>query len=121
MWTKKNRRRYDRSGLRYESDLTDEEWAPIAPFIPPVKPGSNKRKVSLREVANGLMYILSTGCQWRAIPKDLAACSTVHDYFDRWSQDGTLERILRIPTRGGQAFRSDRGHRSDLMAATIPI
>jgi transposase len=93
MWTKKNRRRYDRSGLRYESDLTDEEWAPIAPFIPPVKPGSNKRKVSLREVANGLMYILSTGCQWRAIPKDLAACSTVHDYFDRWSQDGTLERI----------------------------
>jgi transposase len=93
MWTKENRRRYDRSGLRYESDLTDEEWAEIAPFIPPAKPGGNKRTVDLREVANGLMYILSTGCQWRAIPKDLAARSTVHGYFDRWNWDGTLERI----------------------------
>jgi transposase len=93
MWTKENRRRYDRSGLRYESDLTDEEWAEIAPFIPPAKPGGNKRTVNLREVANGLMYLLSTGCQWRAIPKDLAARSTVHGYFDRWTWDGTLDRI----------------------------
>ena len=93
MWTKENRRRYDRSGLRYDSDLTDEEWAEIAPLIPPAKPGGNKRSVDLREVVNGLMYILSTGCQWRAIPKDLPPRSTVYDYFDRWSWDGTLERI----------------------------
>jgi len=93
MWTKENRRRYDRSGLRYGSDLTDEEWAEIAPLIPPAKPGGNKRSVNLREVMNGLMYILSTGCQWRAIPKDLAPRSTVYDYFGRWQWDGTLERI----------------------------
>jgi len=93
MWTKENRRRYDRSGLRYGSDVTDDEWAEIAPLLPPAKPGGNKRSVNLREVVNGLMYILSTGCQWRAIPKDLAARSTVYDYFDRWSWDGTLERI----------------------------
>jgi transposase len=93
MWTKENRARYDRSGLRYESDLTDDEWAEIASLIPPAKPGGNKRSVELREVVNGMMYILSTGCQWRAIPKDLAARSTVYDYFDRWSWDGTLERI----------------------------
>jgi len=93
MWTKENRRRYDRSGLRYESDLTDEEWAEIAPLLPRAKPGGNKRSVNLREVVNGLMYILGTGCQWRAIPKDLAARSTVYDYFSRWSWDGTLERI----------------------------
>jgi len=93
VWTKENRARYDRSGLRYESDLTDEEWAEIAPLIPPAKPGGNKRTVNLREVVNGLMYILSTGCQWRAIPKDLAARSTIYDYFDRWSWDGTLDRI----------------------------
>ena len=91
MWTKENRRRYDRSGLRYDSELTDEEWAEIAPLIPPAKPGGNKRSVDLREVVNGVMYILSTGCQWRAIPKDLAARSTVYDYLDRWSWDGTLE------------------------------
>ena len=58
MWTEENRRRYDRSGLRYESDLTDDEWAEIAPLIPPAKPGGNKRSVNIREVVNGLMYIL---------------------------------------------------------------
>ena len=71
MWTRENRRRYDRSELRYETDLTDDEWAEIAPLIPPAKPGGNKRSVNLREVVNGMMYILGTGCQWRAIPKDL--------------------------------------------------
>lgn len=69
MWTTENRARYDRSRLRYPSDLTDEEWALIAPRLPPARRGGNKRTVNLREVANGLMYILSTGCQWRAIPK----------------------------------------------------
>src|SRR5215210_8976859 len=71
MWTNKNRGRYDRGKLRYPSDLTDEEWALVAPLIPAAKRGGNKRTVNLREVANGLMYLLSTGCQWAAIPKDL--------------------------------------------------
>jgi transposase len=93
MWTNENRARYDRSRLRYPSDLTDVEWAHVESLIPPAKPGGNKRSVNLREVVNGLMYILSTGCQWRAIPKDLAPRSTVHDYFDLWSWDGTLDRI----------------------------
>ena len=93
MWTSENRARYDRSGLRYPSDLTDAEWALIEPLIPPAKRGGGKRSVDLRAVVNGLMYVLSTGCQWRAIPKDLAARSTVHDYFDLWDYDGTLARI----------------------------
>jgi transposase len=73
--------------------LTNEEWALVAPLIPPPKPGGNKRTVNVREVVNGLMYILSTGCQWRAIPKDLPPRSTVYDYFELWSWDGTLDRI----------------------------
>ena len=81
MWTAQNRRRYDRSQLRYPSDLTDDEWAHIAPLIPPAKSGGNKRSVDVREVMNAIMYILSTGCQWRAIPKDLPPRSTVHNYF----------------------------------------
>ena len=93
MWTSENRGRYDRSKLRYPSDLTDAEWALVAPLIPAAKRGGNKRTVNLREVANGLMYILSTGCQWAAIPKDLPPRSTLHDYFDRWDYDGTLGRI----------------------------
>jgi transposase len=93
MWTKETRRHHDRSGLRYTHDLTDEEWAEIAPLIPPAKRGGNKRSVNIRAVVNGLMYILGTGCQWRDIPKDLPPRSTIHDYLDRWDHDGTLERI----------------------------
>ena len=95
MWTAKNRGRYDRSALRYPSDLTDDEWALVEPLIPPAKRGGNRRHVDVREVMNGIMYILSTGCQWRAIPKDLPPRSTVHDYLDLWSYDGTLDRVTR--------------------------
>ena len=86
MWTAENRTRYNRSKLRYPSDLTDAEWALVSPLIPPAKRGGNKRTVDLRQVVNGLLYILSTGCQWAAMPKDLAPRSTVHDYFARWAQ-----------------------------------
>ena len=91
MWNAKNRGRYDRSKLRYPSDLTDEEWAYVEPLIPPGK--GKMRRVNVREVVNGIMYILSTGCQWRAIPKDLPPRSTLFDYLDLWSYDGTLDRI----------------------------
>src|SRR4249920_1197223 len=65
MWTNENRARYDRSHLRYPSDLTDDEWQLVEPLIPPGRRGGDKRTVIMREVVNGLMYILSTGCQWR--------------------------------------------------------
>jgi transposase len=93
MWTAENRFRYNRDRLRYPSDLTDEEWALVEPLIPPGKRGGGKRTAIMREVMNGVMYILSTGCQWRAIPKDLPPRSTLYDYFDLWSWDGTLQRI----------------------------
>jgi len=93
MWTNENRSLYDRSALRYPSDLTDAEWRLIAPLIPPAKRGGNKRTVDVREIVNRIMYILSTGCQWAALPKDLPPKSTVHDYFDRWRYDRTLDRI----------------------------
>jgi hypothetical protein len=59
---------YNRGELRYPSDFTAAEWAFVAPLIPAAKRGGNKRTVDIREIVNGLMYILSTGCQWRAIP-----------------------------------------------------
>jgi transposase len=93
MWTMKNRRRCDRSRLRYPSDLTDDEWGHVEPLIPPAKRGGNKRRVDIREVMNGIMYVLSTGYQWRAVPKDLPPRSTLFDYLNLWSWDGTLDRI----------------------------
>lgn len=93
MWTADHRRVADRKGLRYPSDLTDAEWALVEPLIPPAKHGGRKRSVNVREVVNGIFYVLSTGCQWPALPKDLPPKSTVYDYFDLWEWDGTLERI----------------------------
>ncbi len=93
MWTKENRARYDRSKLRYEGDLTDEGWVLVALLIPPAKHGGAHRAVDEREIVNGLMCILSAGCQWRAIPKDLPPRSTLYGYLDRWDWDGALERL----------------------------
>ena len=87
MWTAENRKTYERRTERYPSDVTDEEWALIEPHLPP------ERRISRREVLNGILYVLSTGCQWRALPKDLPPKSTVHDYFVEWHCDGTLARI----------------------------
>ena len=93
MWTDENRAGYDRSKLRYPSDLTDREWSLIEPLIPPARRGGNRRTVVVRDVVDGVMYILSTGCQWSALPKDLPPRSTVNDYFRRWDGDGTLDRV----------------------------
>jgi transposase len=102
MWTAEHRRAADRRGLRYPSDLTDAEWALVEPMIPPAKHGGRRRQVNVREVLNGIFYVLSTGCQWNAVPKDLPPKSTIYDYLDLWDWDGTLERIhhaLYIATR----------------------
>jgi transposase len=72
---------------------TGQEWAFVEPLIPPGKRGGGKRRVDMREVVNGVMYILSTGCQWRYLPRDLPPKSTVHDYLGLWNWDGTLDRI----------------------------
>jgi len=79
--------------LRYPSDLTDHEWSHIEPWIPPAKRGGRRREIDVREVVNGIMYVLSTGCQWRYVPKDLPPRSTLHDYLQRWEHDGTMGRI----------------------------
>ena len=98
MWTNENRASYERKGVRYPSDLTDEEWALVVPHLPPPrKPRGKKAKeqppVDRREVMNGLLYVLTTGCQWRQLPKDLPPRSTVHDYFMDWRSSGVLARI----------------------------
>jgi transposase len=93
MWKPEHRRSLDRRGLRYPSDLSDAEWALVAPLIRPAKRGGRPRSVNVREILNAIFYVLSTGCQWNAIPTDLPPRSTVWDYLDLWEWDGTIERI----------------------------
>lgn len=102
MWKPEHRLAADRGGRRYPSDLNDAEWALIAPLIPPARRGGRRRSVNVREVINAIFYVLSTGCQWQALPKDLPPRSTAHFYFMLWNWDGTLERIhdtLYVATR----------------------
>jgi transposase len=102
MWKAEHRAAAARRGLRYPSDLSDAEWALIEPMIPAAKRGGRPRQVNLREVLNAIFYVLSTGCQWQALPKDLPPKSTAHHYFMLWDWDGTLERIhhgLYVATR----------------------
>ena len=125
MWTKENRARYDRSKLRYESDLTDAEWALVAPLIPPAKHGGAHRTVSEREIVNGLMYILSTGCQWRAIPKDLPPRSTLvrihHALYVQCREQAGREASPTAAVINSQSAKSaEKGGAGLIRRGTIP-
>jgi len=96
MWKPEHRVAADRRGLRYPSDMTDEEWTLVAPLIRPAKRGGRPRTVNIREVLNAIFYVLATGCQWQALPKDFPPKSTVWDYLDLWEWDGTIERIHHV-------------------------
>ena len=93
MWKPEHRLAAARRGLRYPSDVNAAEWALIAPLIPPARRGGRRRSVDVREVLNAIFYVLATGCQWQALPKDLPPKSTAHFYFMLWDWDRTLERI----------------------------
>ena len=76
-----------------DSDLTDRQWEILSPLIPPAKFGGRPRTVNVREIVNGILYALRTGCQWRQLPHDLPPYSTVFKYHRRWTDDGTWQKI----------------------------
>ena len=81
---------------RYQSDLTDKQWAIIQPLIPAEKDGGRPRTTDMREVMNAIFYLLRTGCQWDYLPKCFPPKSTVYDYFSQWRDDGVLDDMVRI-------------------------
>ena len=93
MWTEITRPQYERSGLRYASDLTDKEWKVIAPHLPARKRHGRPRTTDLREVLNAILYMARTGCQWRMLPREFPPRSTVQRYFYAWRSDGTLRTL----------------------------
>jgi len=92
-WTETTRLQYRRSGLRYSSDMTDQEWELIAGFVVEDRRLGRPRATALRVVVEAIFYIAATGCQWRMLPKDFPPYSTVQRYFYRWRDTGTWERI----------------------------
>ena len=77
----------------YPSDLTDEQWAILAPLIPPAHTHCRPRQVDIREVINAILYLLRTGCAWRYLPNDLPAYRTVYYYFAKWRKCGVWRKI----------------------------
>jgi putative transposase len=77
---------------RYDTDLTDEQFALIQPHLPRRK-ATGRPPADLRAVLNAILYLVRTGCQWRLLPKDFPPWSTVHTWYRRWRRDGTWERL----------------------------
>jgi transposase len=87
-WTKITRAQYERKACRYSTDLTDEDFAVMEPYLPAAKPLGRPRRTDLREVVNAILYVLRTGCPWNLLAKDFPPASTVYGYFRRWQMDG---------------------------------
>ena len=98
-WTKITRQQYQRDGLRYASDMTDAEWKLIARRLPPRRRLGRPREVDLRKVIEAILFILSTGCQWRALPSEFPPYSTVQGYFYTWRDTGRWQRIVAALVR----------------------
>lgn len=92
-WTEITRRHYRRAVGRYTSDLTDGEWALLAPLMPAASAIGRPRETDLRSVMNAILYIASTGCQWRQLPREFPPYSTVQGYFYAWSREGRFAAI----------------------------
>ncbi len=80
----------------YPSDLTNEQWKLIEPLLPPAKTGGRPRSTDLRQVINGILYLVRTGCSWRMLPRDFPPWPTVHDYYRKYRHDGTWNRIHNV-------------------------
>lgn len=98
-WTETTRAEYLRKGLRYASDMTDAEWRLIARRLPPRRRLGRPREVDLRKVVEAILFILSTGCQWRALPREFPPYSTVQGYFYAWRDTGLWQRMVRALVR----------------------
>lgn len=81
----------------YPTDLTDAQWTLIEKLLPKTKSnavtGGRPRKVDLRVIVNGILYLNRSGCQWRMLPRSFGPWPTVHDYYRKWRRDGTWQRI----------------------------
>ena len=102
MWTETTQQQYRRDGLRYASDVSDAEWAQIETLLPVPKRLGRPRTTQMRQVVNAMLYLLTTGCQWRLLPKEFPPFSTVQRFFYRWRDAGlwqTINHFLVMRTR----------------------
>ena len=93
MWTPTTREQHSRKTLRYQTDLTDAEWVVIEPHLPPAHGTGRPRSWPMREIVNGIFYVMRAGCPWRLLPSDLPPWGTIYRWFAKFRDDGLLEKI----------------------------
>ena len=93
MWTPTTRRQHSRKGLRYETDLTDAEWALIAGYFAAPSRRGRPRAWPLREIVNAIFYVMRGGIAWRLLPSDFPPWRTVYRWFATWRNEALFERI----------------------------
>ena len=93
MWTPTTREQHSRKAARYQSDLTDEEWRVIEPHLPEARSTGRPRVWPMREIVNGIFYVMRAGCTWRLLPTDLPPWETIYRWFAAWRDDGRFEAI----------------------------
>src|SRR5271169_879560 len=93
MWTPTTRQQHSRPVTRYQTDLTDAEWRVIAPHLPEPCAMGRPREWPMREIVNGIFYVMRAGCPWRLVPSDLPPWGTIYRWFATWRDDGRFERI----------------------------
>jgi transposase len=96
MWTPTTRRQHSRDHLRYETDLTDAEWALIEPLMPAPKSLGRPWAWPLREIMNAIFYVLRGGVAWRLLPNDLPPRTTVYRWFATWRDTGLFESMNHL-------------------------
>ena len=95
MWTPTTRQQHTRIVTRYQTDLTDAEWRVITPHLPKPCAMGRPREWPMREIINGIFYVMRAGCPWRLLPKDLPPWGTIYRWFAAWRDDGRFERMTR--------------------------
>jgi putative transposase len=100
----------------YPTDLTDEQWKLVEPFLPDAKPGGRPRKTDLREVLNALFYQVRSGCQWRMLPHEFPPWRTCYNYYRAWIDSGTWDEIIYLLRTD---VRADAGRKQQPRVAAI--
>jgi transposase len=93
MWNPTARVQHSRDGLRYGSDLTDAEWRLIEPYLPPPRARGRRRRWAMRQIVEGIFYVLRSGCPWRLLPDSFPPWGTVYGWFSQW-RDGLVFESL---------------------------
>lgn len=77
--------------------LPDKLWVRMEKLLPQYKPNpkGGRPRADLRKVANGIFYVLRTGCQWNAVPRQYGTGSTLHRYFQQWTQAGVFRKLWK--------------------------